>query len=134
MFLYVCKQTFQKLYGDITRESVVLRMRNFRDSILYEHKHMGRFSNLHQCTFKLKWYGIKKNQSGQILTRHSIFKWQRNFLKKSVEFELCNMKLTTLKVDPRSNQKTWFKGKHCNNWRYRVHLKRITRNCFNLVT
>ena len=27
-------------------------MRNFRVLLLFEHEHMGRFSNLHRCTFK----------------------------------------------------------------------------------
>ena len=26
-------------------------MRNVQGIVLYEHKHIGRFSNLHQCTF-----------------------------------------------------------------------------------
>ena len=40
-----------------------LRMRNFRVLFLYEHKHVGRFSNLHWCTFKkpLKLHGIEFN-------------------------------------------------------------------------
>ena len=33
MFLYVCKQTFPKLYGYITREFLGLRMQSFQDSI-----------------------------------------------------------------------------------------------------
>ena len=28
-------------------------MRNFQGIVLYEHKHIERFSNLHQCTFKV---------------------------------------------------------------------------------
>ena len=27
-------------------------MQNFQGIVLYEHKYIGRFSNLHQCTFK----------------------------------------------------------------------------------
>ena len=33
MFLYVCKQTFRKLYGYITREFLGIRMRNFQGII-----------------------------------------------------------------------------------------------------
>ena len=52
MFLYVSKQTFRKLYGYITRELLGLRIRNFQGISLHEHKHIGRLSNLHWCTFK----------------------------------------------------------------------------------
>ena len=34
-------------YGQITREFLGLRMRNFQGILLYEHKHIGRFSNMH---------------------------------------------------------------------------------------
>ena len=33
LFLYDCKQTYRKLYGYITRESLGLRIRKFQDSI-----------------------------------------------------------------------------------------------------
>ena len=52
MFLYVSKQTFRKLYGYITRELLGLSIRNFQGISLHEHKHIGRLSNLHWCTFK----------------------------------------------------------------------------------
>ena len=45
--MYVCKQTFRKLYGYITREFLGLRMQKFQVSILYEQEQIGRFSNLH---------------------------------------------------------------------------------------
>ena len=40
MFLYVCKQTFGKLYGYITQEFLGLRMRNFQGIIFYMNKNM----------------------------------------------------------------------------------------------
>ena len=37
-----------KRYGQITREFLGLRMRNFESIVfIYEHKHIGGFSNLH---------------------------------------------------------------------------------------
>ena len=42
-----------ELHGQITREFVGLRKRNFQ-GIVNEIKHIGRFSNLDQCTFKRK--------------------------------------------------------------------------------
>ena len=61
LFLYVCKQTFRKLYGLITQEFLGLRIRNFQGVIFIFIEHIGRFSNLHQCAivplsfnFKLK--------------------------------------------------------------------------------
>ena len=36
-----------KLHEQITRESIELRMRNFQGIVFYEHKHIGRFSNMH---------------------------------------------------------------------------------------
>ena len=42
-----------ELHGQITQEFVGLRKRNFQ-GIVNEIKHIGRFSNLHQYTFKRK--------------------------------------------------------------------------------
>ena len=41
-----------KIYGWITRGFLGLRMENFQGVIFYELEHIGRFSNLHWCTFK----------------------------------------------------------------------------------
>ena len=38
---------FYKLHGQITREFLGLRMRNFQGIVLHGHKYIGRFSNLH---------------------------------------------------------------------------------------
>ena len=45
---------FKKLHGQTTGEFLELRMRNFQGIVFYEHKIIGRFSNLHWCTFKTK--------------------------------------------------------------------------------
>ena len=42
-----------KLHGRITRVFLGLRMRNFQILSLCELEHIGRFSNLHWCTFNL---------------------------------------------------------------------------------
>ena len=38
---------FTNFNGQITREFLGLRMQNFQGIVLYEHKYIGRFSNLH---------------------------------------------------------------------------------------
>ena len=40
-----------QLHGQITREFLGLRIRNFQGKALYEHKPIERFSNMHKCTF-----------------------------------------------------------------------------------
>ena len=40
----VCKQTFHKLYGYITRKFLGLTMQNFQEIFLDEYKYIGRFS------------------------------------------------------------------------------------------
>ena len=68
----VCLQTFRKnricwklayflrtLRTSRANNSRILRIKNmklFRVLFLYKHKHTGRFSNLHYCTFKFIWY------------------------------------------------------------------------------
>ena len=53
MFLYVCKQTFRKLWGYVTRKFLGLRMRIFEGIIfIWTRTYRERFSNLHLCTFK----------------------------------------------------------------------------------
>ena len=45
--MYVCEQTFCKLWGQITQKLLEFNMRNFQGIFLYEHEHVWRFSNMH---------------------------------------------------------------------------------------
>ena len=83
-------QKFTKLQGaDNSRIRIIQNAKNFKVLFVYEHKHRGRFSNLHWCTFKLSVIDI------QVLLSFFLF-----WFEKILRLQLYHTNLITVCTHP----------------------------------